>query len=323
MKVLVCGGAGYVGAHACKRLAEEGHEVVVLDNLSTGHREAVCWGALERADLRDATIVRDVLDRQRPDAVLHFAARSQVAESVREPYAYYRNNVTGSLNLLEAMHAVGVECLVFSSSAAVYGRPQRDFLDESHPEHPINPYGRTKLHVERMLGDAAEAYGLRSVSLRYFNAAGADPQGRIGESHEPETHLIPNVLDAVRSGRALTVFGDDYATPDGTCIRDYVHVDDLAGAHVAALDYLRGRPGAHRFNLGSETGYSVMQVLDAARRVTGREVPFEVGPRRPGDPERLVASSNSARQELGWKPSGSGIERIVETAWAWHCAPRF
>jgi len=319
MRVLVCGGAGYIGSHMAKRLAARDVEVTVLDNLSTGHREAVRWGDLIEADLMDPQSLDSAFSGQRFDAVMHFCARSLVGESMAEPYTYYANNVTGTLNVLQAMHRQGVDKLVFSSTAAIFGMPVSETIDEEHPKAPINPYGASKLMVERILADAARAYGLKSVSLRYFNAAGASPDGDIGECHEPETHLIPNVLRAaLGQGPGLKVFGNDYSTPDGTCIRDYVHVDDLAQAHLLAVDYMRGHEGAHAFNLGNGLGFSVTEVIRTAERITGREIPRETKPRRPGDPPVLVASSARARTELGWKPRHSSLEGIIASAWAWH-----
>jgi len=324
MHVLVCGGAGYIGSHMAKWLATRGIEVTVLDNLSTGHREAVRWGTLVEADLLYPETLEPVFAANRFDAVMHFCARSLVGESVAKPYEYYANNVTGTLNLLEAMRRHGVDRLVFSSTAAVFGQPVSRSIDEDHPTQPINPYGASKLMVERILADAAAAYGLRSVALRYFNAAGASPQGDIGESHEPETHLIPNVLRAaLRTGPALSVFGDDYPTPDGTCVRDYVHVDDLAQAHQLALGYLDANPGAHVFNLGNGQGFSVREVIAAAQRISGLEIPHTVAPRRVGDPAVLVASSEKARRDLGWEPAHTSLDTIIESAWRWHQAPSY
>ena len=324
MNVLVCGGAGYIGSHMVKALATRGVAVTVLDNLSTGHREAVRWGELVEADLMDTAALDQLFGGRAFDAVMHFCARSLVGESVTAPYDYYANNVGGTLNLLQAMQRHGVGKLVFSSTAAVFGHPQRETIDEDHPTAPINPYGASKLMVERMLADAAHAYGLRSVALRYFNAAGASPAGEIGEAHTPETHLIPNVLRAaLGSGPALKVFGDDYATPDGTCLRDYVHVDDLAQAHELALAYMDGHAGAHVFNLGNGNGFSVREVITAATQVSGRTIPFELAPRRAGDPAVLVAASGRARRELGWQPRYTELAPIIESAWRWHQAPGF
>jgi UDP-glucose 4-epimerase len=320
---MVCGGAGYIGAHMAKRLADEGHRVTVFDNFSTGHRAAVRWGDLAEGDLLDPASLRRAFAGQRIDAVMHFAALSLVGESMRDPHAYYRNNVAGTLNLLEAMREAAVDRLVFSSTAAVYGMPQVSPIDESQPLAPINPYGASKAMVERILSDAAAAHGLRSVALRYFNAAGADPSVEVGESHSPETHLVPNVLKASLDGSSVRIFGTDYATRDGTCVRDYVHVNDLAQAHLLALDHLATNVGAHVFNLGNGTGFSVLEVINAARRVSGRPVACEHAPRRAGDPSTLVACSEAARRELGWRPVYSDIAAIVETAWRWHAAARY
>ena len=324
MDILLCGGAGYIGSHMLKWLALRGYRVTGLDNLSTGHREAVQWGELVEADLLDPASLERVFAGRRFDAVMHFCARSLVGESVAQPYDYYANNVSGTLNLLQAMQRHGVAKLVFSSTAAVFGNPVSARIDEVHPKAPINPYGASKLMVERMLQDAASAYGLRSVALRYFNAAGASPEGDIGESHQPETHLIPNALRAaLGTGPALKLFGDDYPTPDGTCVRDYVHVDDLAQAHERALAYMQAHEGAHAFNLGNGQGFSVREVIEAASRVAGRAVPFEVAPRRDGDPATLVASSERARAELGWSPAHASLDEIIGTAWRWHQSPRY
>lgn len=324
MDILLCGGAGYIGSHMLKWLAMRGHDVTVLDNLSTGHREAVQWGELVEADLLDPALLERVFSGRHFDAVMHFCARSLVGESVAQPYDYYANNVTGTLNLLQAMQRHGVGKLVFSSTAAVFGNPVSARIDEDHPKSPINPYGASKLMVERMLQDAASAYGLRSVALRYFNAAGASPDADIGESHQPETHLIPNALRAaLGTGPGLKLFGDDYPTPDGTCVRDYVHVDDLAQAHELALDYMAANEGAHAFNLGNGQGFSVREVIDAASRVAGRQVAFELAPRRDGDSATLVASSVRARAELGWSPVHASLDEIIGTAWRWHQSPRY
>ena len=319
MHILVCGGAGYIGSHMARWLALRDIRVTVLDDLSTGHRDFVQWGELVEADIRDRSALDRVFGAQRFDAVMHFCARSLVGESVADPYAYYASNVGGTLTLLQAMRAHGVDRLVFSSTAAVFGHPQADRIDEDHPQKPINPYGASKLMVERILADAASAYGLRSVALRYFNAAGAAPDGTIGEAHDPETHLVPNAIRAaLGTGPALTLFGDDYPTPDGTCIRDYVHVDDLAQAHLLALDYLDANPGAHAFNLGNGRGFSVREVIAAIAQVSGREVPHSIAARRPGDPAVLVASSERARAQLGWQPAYTTLAPILETALHWH-----
>ena len=322
MRVLVVGGAGYIGSHMSRALSAQGHEVDVLDNLSTGHREAVRWGPLHEVDLRDASRVEAVLSKHRFDAVMHFGALSIVKESISDPYAYYQCNVTGTANLLRAMQLHGPDKLVFSSSAAIYGEPCCDVIHEEHPKIPINPYGATKLTVERILADASAAYGLRSTALRYFNAAGATPDGEIGESHQPESHLIPNALRAaLGQGPPLQVFGDDYPTPDGTCVRDFIHVEDLVEAHMLALNVLRS--GAVAFNLGNGQGFSVREVIAAVGEVTGLEVPHEISPRRLGDPAVLVATSRKARRDLGWRPAFSSLHAIIETAWKWHRAPRY
>ncbi|KLD70919.1 UDP-glucose 4-epimerase GalE [Xanthomonas pisi] len=324
MKILVAGGAGYVGSHVAKRLAHDGIEVHVLDNLSTGHREAVLWGRLIEADLLRIDSLDRALSANRYHAVMHFCSRSLVGESVSAPYDYYHANVVGTLNLLEAMKRHHIGKLVFSSSAAVFGNPDRDLIDETHPRHPINPYGKSKLMVESILEDAATAYGLRSVALRYFNAAGADPSGRIGESRNPETHVIPNMFRSVLGhAPCFTVLGDDYPTSDGTCIRDYVHVNDIAEAHLEALHWLAHNEGSARFNVGNGVGFSVREVLAAAEHVIGRKIAYEIAPRRKGDPAILVASIEKARTELGWRPRYSGIEDILSAAWAWHQNPAY
>ncbi len=317
--ILICGGAGYIGSHMAQWLAEQGHTVTVLDNLSTGHRGAVRWGELIEADLLDRAALERALHGRSFDAVMHFCAKSLVGESVAEPYAYYANNVTGTLNLLEAMRRHEVNKLVFSSTAAVFGNPVSDVIDEEHPKAPINPYGASKLMAERFLADAAHAYGLRSVALRYFNAAGALPEHGIGEAHACETHLIPNVLRAaLGQGPSLKIFGNDYDTADGTCLRDYVHVQDLAQAHALALGFMDRHEGAHTFNLGNGQGFSVHDVIATAASVSGVAIPYEVAPRRAGDPARLVASSDKARELLGWTPRWTELAPIIESAWRWH-----
>ncbi|WP_333678997.1 UDP-glucose 4-epimerase GalE [Dyella sp.] len=324
MKVLVCGGAGYIGSHMVRCLHSYRHEAVVYDNLSTGHREAVVNAPLIVGDIRDANTLRMTFGEHRFDAVIHLCAHSLVGESMAKPYEYYQNNVSGTLCLLNAMHEARVDKLVFSSTAAVFGSPNAPLIDEEHAASPINPYGASKWMVERILADAAPAYGLRSVSLRYFNAAGADPSGEIGESHDPETHLIPNILRSVLGhGASLKVFGDDYPTKDGTCVRDYVHVNDLAQAHLNAIGFLDNHAGAHCFNLGSSSGFSVMEVIEAARRVTGTEIAFERAARRAGDPPVLVASNAKARAHLGWTPAMTNIDDIIRSAWRWHCQARY
>lgn len=324
MKVLICGGAGYIGSHMVRHLTACGHEVVVFDNLSTGHREAVGGVTLVVGDLLDPESLAALFASHSFDVTIHSCALSLVGVSIEEPYLYYQNNVTGTLNLLQAMRAAGVSKLVFSSTAAVFGHPETEQIEETHPTRPINPYGASKLMVERILADAAVAYGLRSVTLRYFNAAGADSSGEIGEAHEPETHLIPNVLRAaLRDGVGLKVFGADYATRDGSCVRDYVHVNDLASAHLKGIEFMEGQEGAHVFNLGNGQGFTVLEIIEAARRVTGAQIPFEQAPRRAGDPAVLVASSAKAHRWLGWSPEFTDITALIESAWRWHRNPLY
>lgn len=324
MKFLVCGGAGYIGSHMVRYLLRHGHEVVVYDDLSTGHRESVPAEGLVIGDIGDGTALGQLFAQHRFDAVMHFCALSLVGESVSKPYLYYTNNVARTLVLLEAMRTAGVDRLVFSSTAAVFGNPQTPLITEEHPTKPINPYGQSKLMVEKILGDAANAYGLRSVALRYFNAAGADPSGEIGEAHSPETHLIPNVLRSLLGqGPELKVFGSDYATRDGTCVRDYVHVNDLASAHLKAVEFMLDHEGAHIFNLGNGEGFSVHEVIAAAERVTGQEVSYDMVARRPGDPPTLVASGERARELLGWQPEFSRLDDILASAWDWHTKPAY
>lgn len=317
-KLLVVGGCGYIGSHMVKCLLGAGHQVVVLDDLSSGFADALLGGSLVVGDCADRALLDELFAAHAFDGVLHFASFIQVGESMAEPAKYYRNNVAKTLTLLEAMRAHGVKHLIFSSTAAVFGNPEYTPIDEQHVLAPINPYGWTKRMVEQMLADFEQAYGLRWAALRYFNAAGADPQGRIGERHDPETHLIPLALQAVSGrGKALKIFGRDYATPDGTCIRDYVHVDDLASAHLLALEHLWRGGASGAFNLGNGQGFSVQEVLDAVAEATGREVPHEDAPRRAGDPARLVADSARARGVLGWQPRFAELRTIVEHAWAW------
>lgn len=317
MKILVTGGAGYIGSHTVKFLVDAGHEVVVLDNFSRGHRWAVRWGEQEEVDLLDPSALNGAFKRHRVDAVMHFAAFALVGESVREPGLYYRNNLVGSLNLLEAMRESGVGRLVFSSTCATYGNPTTPTLSEDHPQNPVNPYGQSKLMVERVIEDFRQAHGLQACCLRYFNAAGCDPDGQTGEVHDPETHLIPCIFNSLIESRPLQLYGTDYPTPDGTCVRDYVHVLDLAAAHLLALEKLGNiRPA---YNLGTGRGYSVREVIAAVERVTGRQVAVAESPRRPGDPSSLVADGTRARQELGWQPRWCDLEAIVASAWKWHC----
>jgi len=316
--VLVTGGAGYIGSHAAKALSVAGRRVVVFDNLVAGHREAVRYGELVVGTTEDVATLRDVLRRYRISAVMHFAAFLDVGASVRDPIGYYRNNVTGTLGLLEAMAAEQVRAFVFSSTCATYGEPVETPMSETHPQRPINAYGETKLAVERALPHYERAYGIRSIAMRYFNAAGADPDGEIGEDHSPEIHLIPRAIAAATGGPGLQVFGDDYPTPDGTCLRDYIHVSDLADAHVLALDRLASGAASSAYNLGTGRPHSVREVIDAVQRVTKRTVPWTLAPRRAGDPAALFAAPGKARAELGWTPRFPGLDAIVATAWAWH-----
>ena len=317
--ILVAGGAGYIGSHAAKLLHQRGYHPVVLDNLVYGHRWAAKWGTFVEADLADGPKVREVLLEHKIRAVMHFAAFAYVGESVRDPAKYYRNNVANTLSLLETMAEVESDCFIFSSSCATYGEPQVVPIPEDHPQQPINPYGRTKLVVEGMLRDFETAHGLRHVNLRYFNAAGADPDGEVGEDHDPETHLIPLVLDVALGKRPhIAIFGTDYPTPDGTCVRDYIHVTDLAEAHVLALEHLLGGGESRSYNLGNGLGSSVRQVIDEARRLTGHPIPALEARRRWGDPAMLVGSSEKIRSELGWSPRYAGLVTILETAWRWH-----
>lgn len=324
MRLLVCGGAGYIGSHMCKLLASRGHQVAVLDNLSTGHREAVRWGALYEGDLADEVFLSKVFAEVLPEGVLHFAAKSVVGESVRDPAIYYHNNVAGSLSLFEEVRKIPGCPLIFSSTAAIFGSPLSRLINEQHPKEPINPYGRTKLAIEQALQDYWSAYAMPSVSFRYFNAAGADPSGELGEAHDPETHLIPRVLQtALGSAEPLRIFGEDYDTPDGTCIRDYVHVNDLCMAHLLGLHFLRVHRGAHAFNLGNGEGFSIRDVLRVAEEVTGSKIACEFTDRRPGDPSRLVADSAAARESLGWQPEYPDLAQIIATAWRWHQSRKF
>jgi UDP-arabinose 4-epimerase len=317
--VLVTGGAGYIGSHTCKMLAQQGYLPVVFDNFSSGHEWAAKWGPIERGDVLDRSALDRAIQKYQPSACLHFAAFAYVGESVADPGKYYRNNVVGSLTLLEALKDHGVVNFVLSSTCATYGVPTGLPIDEAMPQAPINPYGASKLMVERILADFHAAHGLRSVALRYFNAAGADPDVQIGEDHDPETHIVPLVLDAAVGDRdTITVFGTDYETPDGTCIRDYIHVTDLANAHVLALKALEQGLGHRAFNLGNGQGYSVREVIASVERVTGRRVPVKLGDRRPGDPARLISNSARAAKELQWSPRFVDLDEIIATAWAWH-----
>ncbi len=317
--VLVTGGAGYVGSHACKALARAGHVPVTYDSLIRGHRELVKWGPLEVGDIHDKTRLSEVMRVHRPVAVMHFASFIFVNESVAQPDLYERNIVGGTQTLLEAMAAQGVGTLVVSSSAAVYGIPSSTPITEDAPCRPVNPYGAAKLKMEHMLARAQQEHGLSWVALRYFNAAGADPEGETGEWHEPENHLIPLVLDAaLGKNAAITINGDDYPTPDGTCVRDYIHVMDLADAHLLAWRYAIGNRGGTAFNLGTGRGASVLEVVKAARKVTGHNIPLRAGKRRDGDPPALVADSSYAQRVLGWAPQRSDLASQIADAWAWH-----
>lgn len=319
MHILLCGGAGYIGSHMAKLLSESGFELTVLDNLSTGHEQALKWGDFVEADIRDADALDKVFSGREIDAVMHFSAKSLVGESVTHPEMYHDNNVVGSQRLLDAMRRHNVKKFIFSSTAAVYGMPDSESIDENHNTKPINPYGETKLAVERILSLYASA-GIRSVALRYFNAAGADLSGEIGEAHDPETHLIPNILKSALSGgdSRLKIFGTDYPTPDGTCVRDYVHVSDLADAHLLALKHLEKAEGFNVFNLGSGAGFSVKEVLQSCEEVLGEPIAHDIEDRRPGDPPVLVANSTRAREVLGWQPKFTDLKPIVESALNWH-----
>jgi len=318
MNILVTGGAGYVGSHAARLLASAGHEVWIYDNLSLGHRAAVADGRLVEGELGNGELIEQVLRDNSIDAVMHFAALTQVAESVADPARYYRNNVLGAISLLEAMRCANVRRFVFSSTTATYGVPETIPITEKEPQQPINPYGYTKLVIENVLADYASAYGFAYAALRYFNAAGAHPDGDLGEDHDPETHLIPILLQIALGQRdQITIFGNDYPTADGTCVRDYVHVDDLAQAHLLALDHLREGQGL-KLNLGTGRGNSVLEVVEACRRVTGCQIPVVEGDRREGDPPILVADASLAGELLGWTPHYNQIQQIIETAWNWH-----
>jgi UDP-arabinose 4-epimerase len=317
LNILVTGGAGYIGSHACKLLASEGYVPITYDNLSRGHRAAVKWGPLEIGDIADRDRLRAVLATYRPTALMHFAAYAYVGESVEHPLLYYRNNVAGSVALLETVVEFAALPVIFSSSCVTYGSPTSIPIGEDHPQNPINPYGHSKLLVERMLSDAGKAYGLPWIALRYFNAAGGDPDGETGEVHNPETHLIPLVLRAARDNTAIDIYGTDYETPDGTCVRDYVHVSDIAVAHLRALDYLWANGESRPFNLANARGYSVKEVIAAAERVCGRKITVRAAPRRPGDPAILVGSSEQARAVLGWMPVRSDLQVQIADAWNW------
>jgi UDP-glucose-4-epimerase GalE len=316
--VLVTGGAGYIGSHACKALARAGYRVVVYDNLVAGHRAAAKYGEFVQGDITDTAAVLAALTQHNVSAVMHFAAFLDVGESVREPAKYYRNNVVGALSVLDAMARAGVKHFVFSSTCATYGEPLETPIAETHPQNPINSYGESKLAVERALPHFEVAHGLHSVALRYFNASGADPDGEIGEDHAPEIHLIPRAIEAATGGPGLMLFGDDYPTPDGTCLRDYIHVSDLADAHVKALEAIAETGKSNAYNLGTGRPHSVRQVITAVERVTGRKVPWTLAPRRAGDPAVLYAAPNKAQADLHWTPRFIDIDAIVASAWEWH-----
>jgi len=316
--ILVTGGAGYIGSHAVKELRKQGYHPLVYDNLSTGHQWAVRKHELIEGDLGDISHVQQILHQKNPVAVMHFAASSLVGESVEQPALYFRNNVINTLNLLEAMLTSGVKYFIFSSTAAVYGNPHHVPISEDHPLEPVNPYGEGKVFVEKALRWYGEIHGFKYISLRYFNAAGADPEGELGEVHDPETHLIPRILEVALGKRpSIEIYGTDYDTPDGTCIRDYIHVTDLAQAHILALEALLNGHPSRVYNLGNQRGFSVKEVVEAARGVTGHPIPAKESPRRPGDPPVLVASSERIKKELGWKPLYNDLKTIIETAWRW------
>ncbi len=318
--VLVTGGAGYIGSHACKALKAAGYTPVTYDNISTGWDDAVKFGPFEKGDLLDRARLDEVFAKYQPVAVMHFAALSQVGEAMSKPGLYWRNNVAGSLTLIEAAVDAGCLDFVFSSTCATYGEHDNVVLDENTPQEPLNAYGASKRAVEDILRDFEAAYGLRKVIFRYFNVAGADPEGEIGEHHRPETHLIPVMLEAIDGKRpALTIHGTDYDTPDGTCIRDYVHVCDLVDAHVLGLKWLKDGKGSQVFNLGTGSGFSVREVVDSSTSVTNREVPYSEGPRRAGDATKLVSGSTRAAAELGWEPKRSTMSNMIADAWRWHC----
>ena len=321
INILVVGGAGYIGSHMCKYLGQNGYQPVVLDNLVYGHREAVKWGPFYKGSLNDPILLQQIFAQHKISAVMHFAAFCYVGESVEDPAIYYQNNVAATITLLQTMIKARVTKFIFSSSCATYGEPIDIPITERHPQNPINPYGRTKLMVEQIMDDFGKAYGLTSVALRYFNAAGADPDGELGEDHDPETHLIPLVLKAAQGQRKdIKVFGNDYPTKDGTCIRDYIHINDLASAHLLALErLLHGRSGGS-YNLGNGDGYSVLEVIETARKITGRPIPQKIRTRRAGDPAVLIGSSQKAMDELGWKPKFAELDVIIEHAWNWHKA---
>jgi UDP-glucose 4-epimerase len=319
MNILVTGGAGYIGSHCCKELSKKGMNPITIDNLVYGHKHFARWGEFFQGDVGNPEHLKKCFGRHKIDAVMHFAAYAYVGESVEDPLKYYENNLRNTIALLHAVLEHDIKYVVFSSTCATYGDPEKIPLDEDHPQNPINPYGKTKRMIEEILGDYQAAYGLNYISLRYFNAAGADPDAEVGEDHDPETHLIPLVLD-VAAGRRKTiqVFGTDYDTPDGTCIRDYIHVTDLAQAHILALQRLMDGADSSAYNLGNGQGFSVLEVIERARKITGKDIAVENSDRRPGDPPVLIASNEKAVKELGWKPRYADLDDIITTAWRWH-----
>jgi len=318
MKVLVVGGAGYIGSHMVKMLSLAGHDVVTLDNLSNGYKDAVKYGEFIEGDIADAELLNNLFSKTAFDGVMHFASYIQVGESVEKPSMYYKNNVTNTQVLLDAMLEHGIKSFIFSSTAATFGEPEYIPIDEAHPQKPINPYGHSKLMVEQILADFDHAYGLKSVSLRYFNAAGADAEGELGERHIPETHLVPLVLQAA-SGRRdnIAIFGTDYDTPDGTCVRDYIHINDLCSAHLLGLEHLVAGGDSKAYNMGNGQGYSIKEVIDVAKKVTGNDFEVKLAERRDGDPAKLVADSTLLQKELGWSPQYTDLETIIRHAWEW------
>lgn len=319
MSILVTGGAGYIGSHTCKALLKEGFELIIVDNFSSGRKELVSGGKVIVEDLQNREAIRDIFNQADISAVFHFASLIQAGESYRDPHKYYSANLLNALNLLETMLAGGVNKIIFSSSAAVYGAPKKIPIHEQHECRPFNPYGRTKLFIEKILQDYSRAYGLNYVSLRYFNAAGADPEGELGEMHDPETHLIPNILLSLLKGKSrMQVFGTDFPTKDGTAVRDYIHVSDLADAHVLALKFLLHNRKSEVVNLGSSRGFSVLEIIREAEKVTNRSIDYEKKPKRLGDVPVLLASNAKAKRILGWDPGHSEIETIIQTAWNWH-----
>lgn len=317
--VLIVGGAGYIGSHANKELTKRGYKTLILDNLVYGHRDSVKWGEFIEGDLGDTARLREIFTQYKIDAVMHFAAFAYVGESVTDPKKYYLNNVVNTLNLLNVMLEFGIKKFIFSSTCATYGNPVEIPITETHPQSPINPYGQSKLMVEKILADYSNAYALSYVALRYFNAAGADAETEIGEDHDPETHLIPLVLDVALGKReSISVFGSDYETKDGTAVRDYIHVTDLADAHILALEYLNNSNESTVFNLGNGLGYSVQEVIDVAKEVTQKEISTVYAPRREGDPSILIGSAEKAKELLGWNPQFPDLKSIIDTAWKWH-----